>query len=397
MVINIVDLPENVLLSILQLCNVRDLTALSVVCSLFYRLTKDSFLWRHLCFRDFSVSPESCEKSSYEKIYKNVLHKYGCMLGLYQSQIGPYGGLLEIRFQNGYIEGAVWEPTSDVMEPLKESVAFSINGNEVPAKCLCIPHIHPHKCSLQMNKRKGIVTQFCSDNEGHIRTLCDMDGDVTGNLFNYISMKLVYLNEVISTGLIHKPLILPGPDDIPSALRRKDGSFPKQIITPGLFKGTYSVHGIEVLLFRYKDEYEIHGHKVTGDVNVHASKVSVKILLKYPAYPTKKNSIAAMKTTEPKSSETPLDQIPEHPFSIPSGCYYEATTPLPTRCTARYHGFGQIAYEGFRRPSFTPVQVIVFNNDLLGVVWIELTAFSLFSRVQRTFTKNILNTAESCL
>lgn len=63
----------------------------------------------------------------------------------------------------------------------------------------------------------------------------------------------------------------------------------------------------------------------------------------------------------------------------------------------RYHGFGQIAYEGFHRPTFTPVQVIVFNNDLLGVVWIELTAFSLFSRVQRTFTKNVLNTVESCL
>ena len=51
MVINIVDLPENILLSILQLCNVQDLTALSVVSSLFHRLTKDSFLWRHLCYR----------------------------------------------------------------------------------------------------------------------------------------------------------------------------------------------------------------------------------------------------------------------------------------------------------------------------------------------------------
>ncbi|MPC97493.1 hypothetical protein E2C01_092811 [Portunus trituberculatus] len=72
------------------------------------------------------------------------------MLGLYQSQIGPYGGLLEIR--DGCIEGAVWEPTSDVMEPLKESITFSINGNEVPTKCLCIPHINPHKCSLQVDK-----------------------------------------------------------------------------------------------------------------------------------------------------------------------------------------------------------------------------------------------------
>lgn len=65
------------------------------------------------------------------------------------------------------------------------------------------------------------------------------------------------------TGLIHRPLILPQFNDIPSELRKKDGSFPRQIITPGLFKGTYSAHGIEIILFKYKDEHEIQGFKVS--------------------------------------------------------------------------------------------------------------------------------------
>lgn len=58
-------------------------------------------------------------------------------------------------------------------------------------------------------------------------------------------------------------MVLPLPSDIPSELKRKDGSFPRQIITPGLFKGTYSLHGVEILLFKYKDEHEIHGLKVS--------------------------------------------------------------------------------------------------------------------------------------
>ena len=53
--------------------------------------------------------------------------------------------------------------------------------------------------SLIFYQRKGIVTQRCSDNEGHIRALSVMDEDENErNLFSYISMKIVYLNEEIT-------------------------------------------------------------------------------------------------------------------------------------------------------------------------------------------------------
>lgn len=392
--LSILDLPQNVLLVILQLCKVKDLMALSTTCSLLYHLIKDQLLWKKLCFRDFHVYPEACEKASYETVYKNFLHRYGYMLGLYQSQIGPYGGLLEIRFKAGLIEGVLWEPNADLMEPLKESTAFSIDGSKVPAKCLCIPSIFPHECSLNIDKRNGTIMQCCSDYKKHIQALRDANHEGTG-----YSMKLIFLNDVLGSGLIHRPMILPLPNDIPSELKRMDGSFPRQIITPGLFKGTYSSHGIEILLFKYKDEHEMHGLKVTGDDNVPASKISVKILLGYPADAplNDKNTISDLSAIEPRSRQVPLDQIPEQAFSVPAGCHVDPGIQIPSRCIARYHGYGQIAYDGFQHPSYIPTQVIIFNNDLLGVIWMKLSAFSVFTRVDQTFTSNIIKTGESYL
>lgn len=80
------------------------------------------------------------------------------------------------------------------------------------------------------------------------------------NLLVFWCIKLITCSN--RNGLVYKPLILPTPYDIPDDLKAKDGSFPSQIITPGLFQGSYGSHGLEIILFRFKDEYEIHGHKV---------------------------------------------------------------------------------------------------------------------------------------
>lgn len=51
----------------------------------------------------------------------------------------------------------------------------------------------------------------------------------------------------------------------------------------------------------------------------------------------------------------------------------------------RFHGFGQVADEGFQDPSFVEGHWIVFNEDLFGFLWISLQALSMFHRVQEQF------------
>lgn len=63
---------------------------------------------------------------------------------------------------------------------------------------------------------------------------------------------------------------------------------------------------------------------------------------------------------------------------------------MPFLFPYRYHGFGQIAAAWFHGSRFIPVQVVVFNNDLIGVLWLKLASFSLLARIKQTFTPNVL-------
>lgn len=77
---------------------------------------------------------------------------------------------------------------------------------------------------------------------------------------------------------------------------------------------------------------------MTGDENVPASKISVKILLRYPADapPNDKNTISDLTAVEPRPSEVPLDHLPEQKFSVPASCYFDGgETHVPNRCIAR--------------------------------------------------------------
>lgn len=65
--------------------------------------------------------------------------------------------IIYFQFKGGLIEGVLWEPNGDLMDPLKESITFSIDGSKVPAKCLCIPSMFPHECSLNIDKVSNVL------------------------------------------------------------------------------------------------------------------------------------------------------------------------------------------------------------------------------------------------
>ncbi|XP_042858258.1 F-box only protein 31-like [Penaeus japonicus] len=394
-------LSEDVLVRILMECSVHDLVAMSSTCKLFYRLARDELLWKYFCKKDYRISQDNLEGiDSYYKLYSKLLHKYGWLEGTYQTEIGPYGELMEVKFESGCMIGVNWEPSSerDVEAPLTHYVLFSISLDKNPPECVCLPDIAPHPCSLILDKRKGQIRQQCSKPDNHIQALIEYISSGNGTTSGWVNrLKMIFLNEVLDSGALHRPLLIPGPQDIPEELFMTDGTLPPQLITPGLFKGSYGGHGTELILFKYKDENELHGVKVTGDPNVYAGKISVKVSLRFPVQPLTKEqqvSYANLKRIEPKQSKEPISSIKPQPFVPPDGFDLRDTNP-PNRCRARYHGFGQIAFEGYQHPNFIEVHIMVFNNDLLGVAWITLESFSLFQRVEKSFTQNFLPDLES--
>jgi len=50
-----------------------------------------------------------------------------------------------------------------------------------------------------------------------------------------------------------------------------------------------------------------------------------------------------------------------------------------------YHGFGKIANIYHSQPRFTPAHAIVFNNEEVGVIFLQLNDFMIFKRINRDF------------
>lgn len=75
---------------------------------------------------------------------------------------------------------------------------------------------------------------------------------------------LIVLATFASFRLIHKPLVLPHPNDIPESLLLPDGSCPKQLIAPGLFQGSGMgmFLGTQLFLLKYRNERELCAYTV---------------------------------------------------------------------------------------------------------------------------------------
>lgn len=74
----------------------------------------------------------------------------------------------------------------------------------------------------------------------------------------------------------------------------------------------------------------------------------------------------------------------EPSFSVPSHHSMDvslAANTLPLVPVCRFEAAGQVARPGFKDPSWVPVQVLVFEGDMLGVSWLTLATFSLFVRL----------------
>ncbi|XP_076039869.1 F-box only protein 31-like isoform X2 [Oratosquilla oratoria] len=325
--------------------------------------------------------------STYENLYKTLLWKYGCLIGTYQAQIGPFGGFFEVKYKDGKLLCIEWRPDIfDVQKPLQEVPLFIIDGARSSFQCMCASH--PDPCTLEIKQIKGTWVFHCQNSEEHIKSLMEI----------LTSYKLMTFHSVLSAGIEFKLFRIPASSDIPRTLLSSNNTCPSEIFSPGLFKGTYGAHGIEIIMFRYKDENEIHGVKVTGDPNVFASEITVKVCLRYPVIVSdeEQRELSSLKRLKAELKRDGITSGEKKPFIIPEGCTTRGYNP-PSHCIARYHGFGQVAHFDFVQPSFIPVHVMVFSNDVIGVLWLDLECFSAYERIHDSFVEPSLKDCPSAL
>ncbi|XP_067055590.1 F-box only protein 31-like [Acropora muricata] len=377
-------LANELLASIFKHLNGFELCTVAKTCQRFRAASQIDQIWQHLCERDYGASSlsEWPEFSSYHDLYITVLHKYGYLLGLWKCNVNPYGGLVCVQIVQGGIDAvdcrAPVDP--DIRAPLRQKRLFSIRIREGKPVVLCFSDKEdiPHYASLKKDKADGKeVVRFslqCSNHEKHeipqereqgMQFLRNWMKDEYNNenlLFYQPHMvQLVLMKYVNVHSMFRLPIEL-------EALKIPPETNEKPLIMPGIFKGTYSSHGVELVMVTHSPaDHKIFGTKITGDPNVPEGKLTFEVDL-----------------TRPLSEDNPGPGEGKMSFML-SNAIEARFKDFPPTYRARYHGAGQIASHGFVSPQMTPGHFVLFNDDLFGFLWNDLMAFSVYSRANEPF------------
>ncbi|KAM6057697.1 F-box only protein 31 isoform 2-T2 [Chlamydotis macqueenii] len=440
--LSLLELPPELLVQIFGSLPGTDLPSLARVCTTFRRILRTDTIWRRRCREEYGVC-ENLRKLeitgvSCRDVYAKLLHRYRHILGLWQPDIGPYGGLLNVVVDGLFIIGWMYLPPHDphVDDPMRFKPLFRIHLME--RKCATVEcmygHKGPHNGHIQIVKKDEFSTK-CNQTDHHrmsggrqeeFRTwLREEWGRTLEDIFHehmqeLILMKFIYTSQYDNC-LTYRRIYLP-----PSS--------PDDLIKPGLFKGTYGSHGLEIVMLSFHGR-KAKGTKITGDPNIPAGQQTVEIDLAHPLQlPDVENlrdfselsrivlevqeqvrreeqeqeqrqeeedhsqqaasqpAAKALGGEGAEGEETAAgaggmtqDKAPaSQPFVLPMGVI-SRNEDYPRTCRICFYGTGLIAGHGFTSPERTPGVFVLFDDDRFGFIWLELKSFSLYSRIKVSF------------
>ncbi|XP_039174561.1 F-box only protein 31 isoform X1 [Crotalus tigris] len=467
--LSLLELPPELLVQIFGSLPGTDLPSLALVCSAFRRILRTDTIWRRRCREEYGVCENlrkleitgvSCqdvyakrinprvksgrfmkilpdyEHMEYRDVYTCLLHRYRHILGLWQPDIGPYGGLLNVVVDGLFIIGWMYLTPHDphVDGPMRFKPLFRVHLMErrsATVECM-YGHKGPHSGHIQIVKKDEFSTK-CNQTDHHrmsggrqeeFRTwLREEWGRTLEDIFHehmqeLILMKFIYTSQYDNC-LTYRRIYLP-----PRSL--------EYLIQPGLFKGTYGSHGLEIVMLSFHGK-KAKGTKITGDPNIPAGQQTVEIDLAYPIQlPDIENlsdfselSRIVLEVREQVRREQQQQDggLPEEmgleaeggqqqqqqqqqegagseaageeaaasgappapcPFVLPGGIA-SRNEDYPRSCRACFYGTGLIAGHGFTSPERTPGVFVLFDDDRFGFIWLELQSFSLYSRIKVSF------------
>ncbi|XP_077787748.1 F-box only protein 31 isoform X4 [Podarcis muralis] len=414
--LSLLDLPPELLVQIFGSLPGTDLPNLALVCSAFRRILRTDTIWRRRCKEEYGVCENlrkleitgvSCrdvyakrinprvksgrfmkilpdyEHMEYRDVYTCLLHRYRHILGLWQPDIGPYGGLLNVVI---------------------------VKKDEFSTKCNQTDH---HRMS---GGRQEEFRTWLREEWG--RTLEDIFHE---HMQELILMKFIYTSQYDNC-LTYRRIYLPPRSAI-------------DLIKPGLFKGTYGSHGLEIVMLSFHGK-KAKGTKITGDPNIPAGQQTVEIDLAHPIQLPDIENLSNFselsrivlevqeqvrreqqqeeeeggleKEHQPQAQEEEEEQPQPGPSqreagrgaeeeavaqgSPPASCPFvlpggiaSRNEDYPRTCRACFYGTGLIAGHGFTSPERTPGVFVLFDDDRFGFIWLELQSFSLYSRIKDSF------------
>ncbi|XP_032379340.1 F-box only protein 31 isoform X1 [Etheostoma spectabile] len=467
---SLAELPPELLVEIVSLLPGTALPNVALVCKKFRQILNTETIWRRRCMEEFGMKDDlrkmevggvssrdlyvkrvnprvksgrfmkllpDYEHMDYRDVYTHLLHPYRHILGLWQPDIGPYGGLLNVVVDGLFIIGWMYLPPHDprVEDPMRRRPLFRIHlleSNKATVECM-YGHKGPHKGDIQTVKKDEFSTK-CNQTDYHrmpggrqeeFRTWLEEEwGRTLEEIFHehmqeLILMKFIYTSQYDNC-LTYRRIYLPP-------------AMPSDLLPPGLFKGTYGSHGLEIVMLSFIGTYA-RATKLTGDPNVPAGQLTLDVDLRRPVVlpdleqqrnieelsrlvmgvheevqredqqQAMDTSAAARGAAEGASGGASVAEgvEPDHVMTCSDSCQPGPSTttsppeaqpfvlPLgvmarnevyPRTCRKCFYGTGLIAGHGFTSPERTPGLFVLFDEDRFGFIWLELKSFSLYSRL----------------
>lgn len=430
---SLLDLPPEILVEIFSSLPGTALPNLALVCKKFRQILNTETIWRRRCTNEFGMNDDPRKMEivgmSSRELYVKLLHPYRHILGLWQPDIGPYGGLLNVVVDGLFIIGWMYLPPHDprVEDPMRRRPLFRIHmleKNKATVECM-YGHKGPHKGDIQTVKKDEFSTK-CNQTDHHrmpggrqeeFRTWLEEEwGRTLEDIFHehmqeLILMKFIYTSQYDNC-LTYRRIYLPP-------------YLPSDLLQPGLFKGTYGSHGLEIIMLSFHGS-KAKATKLTGDPNVPAGQLTLEIDLNRPlrlpdlehqrnmdelqqlvmgvheevqrslqaqdvpsegaeaspslgAENSESDPPAGVETVEPAAATCSATSEPQS-FVLPLGVIARNEV-YPRTCKMCFYGTGLIAGHGFTSPERTPGLFVLFDDDRFGFIWLELKSFSMYSRL----------------
>ncbi|XP_029952399.1 F-box only protein 31 isoform X2 [Salarias fasciatus] len=435
------ELPPELLVEIFSLLPGTVLPNVALVCKKFRQILNTETIWRRRCMEEFGMKEDLRKMEaggvSSQDLYVKLLHPYRHILGLWQPDIGPYGGLLNVVVDGLFIIGWMYLPPHDprVEDPMRRRPLFRIHmweSKKATVECM-YGHKGPHKGDIQTVKKDEFSTK-CNQTDHHrmpggrqeeFRTWLEEEwGRTLEEIFHehmqeLILMKFIYTSQYDNC-LTYRRIYLPP-------------AMPTDLLQPGLFKGTYGSHGLEIVMLSFHGT-SARATKLTGDPNVPAGQLTLDVDLSRPVVLPeleKQRSIEELSRlvagvqreveqqaggasstarraaegpsggagaaeemaadhgacsdgcqpgTSSSSSSSSSSSNETQPFVLPLGVMARNEV-YPRTCRKCFYGTGLIAGHGFTSPERTPGLFVLFDGDRFGFIWLELKSFSLYSRL----------------
>ena len=307
-------LPNELLLKIISFLDGKDVLELSLVNLLLNELCKNHAIWYRIvrwhlktkpAFYDFSLdSLHSMTWKSLKSFFVNILQKWGWLLGTWRRNIPAFGGMLFVKLELDHnriiaydVQGLqmvlhlvpVFELTFDDRFKIKKKarcILYSRTDHDVSIssdsknlesgrfkikkKARCILYSRTdHDISVSSDSKNlelGLQISCLAGDMHKDHDIIQMKNDLAETVGrNNVKITNAVFARYKKSALSFSQLTIP-----PVV---KD----KNLVEPGFFLGDYSAHGTEILLLKYGVEDNVQLEKISGDRNVRCGATSVDI------------------------------------------------------------------------------------------------------------------------